>query len=120
MRPASVAIKTNFEGPSAEHLRTLVPNTIEGMVFGTRDLKYLLGPSGKTLRLLGDCWLAQGSNCNYSKKEAHGVGLRRNPHESVTLARGGLRLVLLPDSNTTNNRISLAKHPLTAHGWKTL
>ena len=29
------------EGPSTQYLRTLVPNTIKGMVFGTRDLKYL-------------------------------------------------------------------------------
>ena len=27
------------EGPSAQYSRTLVPNTIEGMVFGTTDLK---------------------------------------------------------------------------------
>ena len=37
------------EGPSSQHLRTLVPKTINGMVFGTRVLKYwLLGPCEKT------------------------------------------------------------------------
>ena len=35
------------EGACAQYFRTLVPNTIEGMVFETRNLKYLvLGPSG--------------------------------------------------------------------------
>ena len=35
------------EGPSTQYLWTLVPNTIKGMVFGTRDLKHwVLGPSG--------------------------------------------------------------------------
>ena len=35
------------EGPSTQCLRSLVPNTIKSMVFGTRDLKYcVLGPSG--------------------------------------------------------------------------
>ena len=35
------------EGRSTKCLRTLVPNTIKSMVFGTRDLKYLvLGPLG--------------------------------------------------------------------------
>ena len=35
------------EGPSTHHLRTLVPNTIPLLVFGTRVLKYwVLGPSG--------------------------------------------------------------------------
>ena len=35
------------EGPSTQYLRTLVPNTIQGMAFGTRILKYwVLGPSG--------------------------------------------------------------------------
>ena len=34
------------EGPSTQHLRTLVPNAIKGMGFGTRVLKYwVLGPS---------------------------------------------------------------------------
>ena len=39
---------TNFpEGPSTQYVRTLVPNAIKSMVFGTRSLKYLvLGPSG--------------------------------------------------------------------------
>ena len=38
------------EGPSTQHLRTLVPNTIKGMVFGTRILKYcVLGPSGLSI-----------------------------------------------------------------------
>ena len=37
------------EGPSTQHLRTLVPKAITGMVFGIRVLKYLvLGPSGST------------------------------------------------------------------------
>ena len=35
------------EGPSAQYLRLLVPETILGMVFGTRVLKHwVLGPSG--------------------------------------------------------------------------
>ena len=48
------------EGPSSQYFKTLVPNNIKGMVFGTRVLKYwvlmlfgtrvlkywLLGPSG--------------------------------------------------------------------------
>ena len=35
------------EGPSTQYLRSLVPNTIKSMVFGTRKLKYwVLGPSG--------------------------------------------------------------------------
>ena len=35
------------EGPSTQCLMTLVPNTIQSMVFGARDLKYwVLGPSG--------------------------------------------------------------------------
>ena len=35
------------EGPITQALRTLVPNTIKGMVFGTGDLKHwVLGPSG--------------------------------------------------------------------------
>ena len=35
------------EGPSPQYLRTLVPNTIKGMVSGTRVLEYcVLGPSG--------------------------------------------------------------------------
>ena len=37
----------NPEGPSTQYLSSLVPNTIQSMVFGTRSLKYwLLGPSG--------------------------------------------------------------------------
>ena len=35
------------EDPSTQDLRFLVPNTIQGMVFGTRSLRYyVLGPSG--------------------------------------------------------------------------
>ena len=35
------------KGPSTQYLRSLVPNTIKSMVFGTRNLKYwVLGPSG--------------------------------------------------------------------------
>ena len=35
------------EGPSTQYLRTLVPNTIRGMVVGSKGLKYwVLGPSG--------------------------------------------------------------------------
>ena len=35
------------KGPSAQHLRTLVPNSLNCMVFGTRNLKYwVIGPSG--------------------------------------------------------------------------
>ena len=43
------------EGPSTRYLRILVPNTIKGMVFGTRDLKsWVLGASGQqTLFFLG-------------------------------------------------------------------
>ena len=38
---------TRLEGPSTQYLRTLVPNTIKSMVFGTRILKYsVLGPPG--------------------------------------------------------------------------
>ena len=40
--------RTNPEGPSTKYLRSLVPNTITSMVFGTRNLKdWVLGPSGK-------------------------------------------------------------------------
>ena len=40
------------EGPSTQYLRSLVPNTIKSMVFGTRNLKYwLLGPSGMRFRV---------------------------------------------------------------------
>ena len=36
------------EGPSTQCLRTPVPNTIKGVVFGTRVLKYwVLAPSGQ-------------------------------------------------------------------------
>ena len=35
------------KGPSTQYSRTLVPNTIQGIVFGTRVLKYWVrGPSG--------------------------------------------------------------------------
>ena len=35
------------EGPSTQYFRTLVPNTTEGMAFGTRIVAYrVLGPSG--------------------------------------------------------------------------
>ena len=38
------------EGPSTQHIRTLVPKTVKGMVFGTRVLEYwVLGPSGSFL-----------------------------------------------------------------------
>ena len=38
---------THPEGPSTQYLKSLVPNTIESMAFGTRNLKYwLLGSSG--------------------------------------------------------------------------
>ena len=38
---------SNLEGPSTQYLRTLVPEAINGMVFGARVLNYwLLGPSG--------------------------------------------------------------------------
>ena len=38
---------SNPEGPSTQHLRSLVSNTIQSMIFGTRNLKYwVLGPSG--------------------------------------------------------------------------
>ena len=40
------------EGPSTQYLRTLAPQTIQGMVFGTRVLRYwVLGPSGLVLSL---------------------------------------------------------------------
>ena len=40
-------IRDNPEGPSTQYLRSLVPNTITGMVFGTRNLKYWrIGSSG--------------------------------------------------------------------------
>ena len=42
------------EGQSTQYSRPLVPKTIEGMVFGTRNLKYLvLGPSGLCKLLKG-------------------------------------------------------------------
>ena len=38
------------EGPSTQHLRTLVSKNIQGMAFGTRVLKYwVVGPSGLVL-----------------------------------------------------------------------
>ena len=38
------------EGPSTQYLRTLIPNTIPFMVFGTRVLKYwVLRPTGVPL-----------------------------------------------------------------------
>ena len=41
----------NPQGPSTQYLRSLVPNTIKSMVFGTRNLNYwVLGPSGDGLR----------------------------------------------------------------------
>ena len=41
-----VVTLAHIEGPSTQYLRTLVPNTIKSMVFGTRNLKYwVLGPS---------------------------------------------------------------------------
>ena len=47
------ALETEFptntcpEGPSTQYSRTMAPKTIEGVVLGTRDLKYLgLGSSG--------------------------------------------------------------------------
>ena len=43
------------EGPSTQYVyvRTLVPNTIKTMVFGTRDLNYwVLGPSGPSFALM--------------------------------------------------------------------
>ena len=41
------------EGPSTQYLRTMVPNTIKRMAFGTRVLKYwLLGPSGISFHIL--------------------------------------------------------------------
>ena len=42
-----------LEGPSTQYLRTLVPNTIKSMVFGTRDLKYwVFGPSGVSVNVV--------------------------------------------------------------------
>ena len=42
--------QTYPEGTSTQYLRPLIPNTIKGMVFGTKVLKYfVLGPSGLTL-----------------------------------------------------------------------
>ena len=41
------SLRWSPEGPSTQHLRTLVPKTIKGMVFGARVLKsWVLGPSG--------------------------------------------------------------------------
>ena len=38
---------TNLEGPHTQYLRTLVPNTMKGMVSGTKVLKdWVLGPTG--------------------------------------------------------------------------
>ena len=35
------------EGSSTQHLRSLVPKAIKGMVFGTKDVKnWVLGPAG--------------------------------------------------------------------------
>ena len=40
---------TNPEGPSTQYLRTLIPNTIKGIVFRTRVLKdWVLGASGES------------------------------------------------------------------------
>ena len=41
---------TEVHGPSTQHLRTLVPKTIKGIVFGSRNLEYwVIGPSGTSL-----------------------------------------------------------------------
>ena len=43
---ASSGLYNNPEGPNTQYSRTLVPNTIKGMVLGTRVLNYwVLGPS---------------------------------------------------------------------------
>ena len=34
------------KGPSTRYLSSLVPNTVKGMVVGTRNLGWVLGPSG--------------------------------------------------------------------------
>ena len=39
-------VEDNPDGPSTQYLRTLVPNTIKGMVFGTFNMGYL-DPLGK-------------------------------------------------------------------------
>ena len=55
--------KTTPEGPSTQYLRTLVPNTIKGMVFGTRDLRYwVLRPSGNNIVLKHICPLSPMAN----------------------------------------------------------
>ena len=54
-RPTTLTkyVETILEGPSTQHLRTLVPKTIPLMVFGTRVLKFWeLGPSGNGPELL--------------------------------------------------------------------
>ena len=61
------------EGPSTQHLRTLVPKTSKGMVVGTRVLKsWVLGPSGLTSGTFGFCldppkyvksWPKTNQNC---------------------------------------------------------
>ena len=37
----------NPAGPSTQYLRTLVPKAFKGMAFGTRVLRWGLGPSGE-------------------------------------------------------------------------
>ena len=50
------------EGPSTQYLRTLVPNSILLMVFGTRVLKYwVLGPSGLATYMLNQSSKAPGT-----------------------------------------------------------
>ena len=46
------------EGPSTQYSRTLVPNTISSMVFGTRNLKsWVLGLSGVNVERHFGCLL---------------------------------------------------------------
>ena len=49
--------------PSSQYSRTLVPNTIKGMVFGIRNLKYwVLGPSGAVGPLVAALNKAESDN----------------------------------------------------------
>ena len=48
------------EGPSTQHVRLLIPESLEGMMSGTRDLKYwILGPFGSCMVSAGR--IVQGS-----------------------------------------------------------
>ena len=67
------------EGPSTQYLRILVPNTIESMVFGTRDLKYwVLGPSGLGSSAAAESWCGLWGFMRllpYSRRQEFGIWL---------------------------------------------